>query len=296
VDSRSVHHSDYCCKLFIGSDGKMKNLTLCLLSVIISTVVWGGDVHQSKIKDIQQFFDKDSCDQVLKDTFTICYSHKRKSAKAVYVKIYGDKVEKDIAKRPGFWTDKRISKKYQTKSGDYTNTGYDRGHFGASDASHDHDKKNQKATYSMANIVPQTPRANRYKFVALERHERNMAIEHGSLHVVSLAFWNAEPKTIGKSKLQVPSAFAKIFTCTTHGYRECFFVWNTDVYDKGKGANPNTYKVDCNKVIAMWETNVGSVDSWSPQDSKELKRLLKKLGGQVPKTANHTKMMLKMVP
>ena len=70
----------------------MKNLTLILLSVIISSVVWAGDVHKSDIHDYHQFFDKDSCDQVLTDTFTICYSHKRKSAKAVYVKIYGDKV------------------------------------------------------------------------------------------------------------------------------------------------------------------------------------------------------------
>ena len=42
------------------------------------------------------------------------------------------------------------------------------------DASHDWDKKHQKATYSMANIVPQTPFANRYKFIALEKHEREM--------------------------------------------------------------------------------------------------------------------------
>jgi endonuclease G, mitochondrial len=278
----------------------MKYLTLSLISVIISTVVWAGDVSDSKVKDYGQFFDKDSCDQILTDTFTICYSHKRKSAKAVYVKIYGDKVVKDMSKRPGFWTDKRLSKIYQTTSSDYTNTGYDRGHFGASDASHDHDAKNQKATYSMANIVPQTPRANRYKFVALERHERAMAVKHGMLENVTLAFWNAKPKTIGKSKLQVPSAFAKIYTGHGHGhggkYRECFFVWNTDIYDMKIGADPNTYKVDCKKVVAMWETNVGTADSWAPEDSKELKRLLKKLSSQVPTTAKHIKMVFKMVP
>ena len=94
----------------------MKNLTLILLSVIISAVAWAGDVHHSKVEDYWQFFDKDSCDQILTDTYTICYSHKRKSAKAVYVKIYGDKVVKDIGKRPPFWTDKRVSKKYRTTS------------------------------------------------------------------------------------------------------------------------------------------------------------------------------------
>ena len=272
----------------------MKNLTLLLLSVIISTVAWAGDVNKSKVSDYKQFFDADSCDQILTDTYTICYSHKRKSPKAVYVKIYGDKVVKDIGKRPPFWTDKRVSKKFRTTSKDYTNSGYDRGHFGASDASHDHDKKNQKATYSMANIVPQTPRANRYKFVALERHEREMAVKHGVLENVTLAYWNPKPKTIGKSKLQVPSAFAKIYT--GDGYRECFFVWNTDVYDMKTGADPNTYKVPCEKVFKMWETDVGKADSWSPDDSKQLKALLKKYAEQMPKHAKHAKMMLKMVP
>ena len=272
----------------------MKYLTLSLISVIISTVVWAGDVSDSKVKDYGQFFDKDSCDQILTDTFTICYSHKRKSAKAVYVKIYGDKVVKDISKRPGFWTDKRLSKIYQTKSSDYTNTGYDRGHFGASDASHDHDVKNQKATYSMANIVPQTPRANRYKFVALERHEREMAVKYGVLENVTLAYWNPKPKTIGKSKLQVPSAFAKIYT--GDGYRECFFIWNTDVYSQGSGAKPSTYSMPCEQVIKMWENDVGTSDSWAPEDSKETKRLLKKLAEQVPSTSKKVNQMLKLIP
>ena len=272
----------------------MKNLTLCFISVILSSVVWAGDVHKSKVSDYHQFFDKDSCDQVLTDTFTICYSHKRKSPKAVYVKIYGDKVVKDIGKRPPFWTDKRVEKKYQTKSSDYTNSGYDRGHFGASDASHDHDKKNQKATYSMANIVPQTPRANRYKFVALERHEREMAVKHGMLENVTLAYWNPKPKVIGKSKLQVPSAFAKIYTGHGGKYRECFFVWNTDVYDMKKGADPNTYKVPCEKVFEIWETEVGEADAWSPDDSKALKALLKKLGDTVD--SPDIKKVMKIIP
>ena len=65
----------------------MKNLIIIFISVILSSTVWAGDVSKSQIMDYQQFFDKDSCDQVLTDNFTICYSHNRKSDKAVYVKI-----------------------------------------------------------------------------------------------------------------------------------------------------------------------------------------------------------------
>ena len=128
-----------------------------------------GDIRKSNVEMFKSFFTEEKCDQILIDTFTICYDHERKSPTAVYVEVTGPTVVEDIDKRPPFFTDKRVEKDYRTTSKDYTNTGYDRGHFGASDASHDWDKKHQKATYSMANIVPQTPFANRYKFIALRK-------------------------------------------------------------------------------------------------------------------------------
>ena len=109
-----------------------------------------------------------------------------KSPTAVYVEVTGENVVKDIEKRPPFFTDKRVKKQYRTTSKDYTKSGYDRGHFGASDASHDWNKKHQKGDLlNVANIVPQTPRANRYKFIALEKHEREMAVKHGRLENVT---------------------------------------------------------------------------------------------------------------
>ena len=46
----------------------------------------------------------------------------------------------------------------------------------------------------MANIVPQTPFANRYKFIALEKHEREMAVKYGRLENLTIAYWNNRPK------------------------------------------------------------------------------------------------------
>ena len=54
----------------------------------------------------------------------------------------------------------------------------------------DWSKETLKATYSMANIVPQTKRANRYKFVSLEKLEREMAVKHGVLEMLTLVFFN----------------------------------------------------------------------------------------------------------
>ena len=46
----------------------------------------------------------------------------------------------------------------------------------------------------------------------LEKHEREMAVKYGRLENLTIAFWNNRPKKIGKSKLHVPSAFAKLLS------------------------------------------------------------------------------------
>ena len=254
----------------------MKKL-LVILSLLVGSVALGqthGDVTLSQYTDIKKHFTSDVCDQILTDTFTICYDYERKSPIAVYTEVTAKTVNLlNIDPRPPFFTDKRLDPKVATTTKDYTSTGYDRGHLGASDASHDWSKETLKATYSMANIVPQTKRANRYKFVSLEKLEREMAVKHGVLEMLTLVYFNDRPKVIGKSGLQVPSAFAKIFTAKNH--RECFFVWNTDKYDSKKGKDPYTYKENCEVVLAMWGTQVGEASKFSDENKKELMNLLK---------------------
>ncbi len=253
----------------------MKHILIGIL-LLVGTVALGqthGDVTLSKHTDIKGYFSKKVCDTILTDTFTICYDYERKSALAVYTEVTAKTVNLlNIDPRPPFYTDKRLDSKVATSTKDYTGTGYDRGHLGASDASHDWSKVTLKATYSMANIVPQTKRANRYKFVSLEKLEREKAVEHEVLEMLTLVYFNDRPKVIGKSGLQVPSAFAKVFTAKD--YRECFFVWNTDEYDSKKGKNPYTYKENCEVVFAMWGTQVGESSKFSPENKKELMNLL----------------------
>lgn len=256
----------------------MKQLLIAILAFYgmgaIAIGKTNGDVEKTTHKDIKNIFVESNCDLVLKDYFTTCYNFKRRSAVAVYTEVEGAKVESEegIDKRPSFYTDDRIPKGYEITTDDYSNTGYDRGHFGASDASFDWDQEALESSYKMSNIVPQTPRANRYKFVALEKLEREMAVKHGVLETVSIAFWNNRPKKIGENGMHVPSAFAKIFTAK--GYRECFFIWNNDEYDSKTGKDPYSYKTDCNKVFAMVGTVVGQAPSFGSSDQKELKRLL----------------------
>jgi endonuclease G len=255
----------------------MKTLLNVLFALMVFTPVYAGtngDVSKTTFSDVKGIFNEKNCDVVLKDYFTTCYNYTRRSAVAVYTEVEGVKVAGEgIDKRPSFYTDNRIPKGYEITTQDYSNTGYDRGHFGASDASFDWDQDALNSSYKMSNIVPQTPRANRYKFVALEKHEREMAVEHKVLETVSIAFWNDRPKKIGKNEMHVPSAFAKVFSAKD-GYRECFFIWNNDDYDNADGQYPNKYKKDCKEIFAMVGTEVGKAPSFSANDEKELRRLL----------------------
>ena len=91
----------------------MKKLIVLLSMFFVGTLyaqsmVTSGDINKSMVTDYKQFFTKENCNQVLIDTFSICYDWKRKSPTAVYVEVTGENVVKDIEKRPPFFTDKRV--------------------------------------------------------------------------------------------------------------------------------------------------------------------------------------------
>ncbi|KFA32151.1 endonuclease, partial [Xanthomonas vasicola pv. vasculorum NCPPB 1326] len=65
----------------------------------------------------------------------------------------------------------------RSKSSDYTNTGYDRGHMTpAGDAS---TESSEKETFSMANVVPQDHKLNTGEWAHIEQQVRQLAKQHG---------------------------------------------------------------------------------------------------------------------
>jgi len=271
----------------------MKTLLNVLFAFMVFTPVYAGtkgDVSKTTLNDVKSVFNDENCDVILQDYFTTCYSYDKKSPVAVYTEVEGKKVAGEgIEKRPSFYTDSRLPAEYAVNTEDYTNTGYDRGHFGASDASFDWSQDSLESTYKMSNIVPQTPRANRYKFVALEKLEREMAVKHKVLETLTIAYWNERPKKIGDSQQSVPSAFAKVFSASD-GYRECFFVWNNDEYDAKTGKDPYSYKTDCKQVFSLVGTVVGKAEGWTAQDRIDLLQLLEKY-----KTESKSKVIDQMI-
>jgi endonuclease G len=195
--------------------------------------------------DISNYVDLKKCDQVIdKQVYKICYSYKYKGALAVWYELDGKLVNKNnIKKRPSFYSEKNIPMQYRSKSSDFTRTGFDRGHL-ASDTSFDYDKKAQAKTYTMANVVPQYPKLNRYTWIKAEKYERYVATKLGKVMVVNLVDYSNATKQIGKNKITVPTRFYKIIFNDHTQFKKCFKYDNIENVDT-KSDDLKDHLIDC---------------------------------------------------
>ena len=214
-----------------------KKLTLLLLLTV--------QLFSSIIDD---FINKQNCDQIIdKQVFTICYSYKYKGALFVAYELDGNLVnKKNIKKRPRFYSEKNIPIKYRSKSKDYTKSGYDRGHL-ANDGSFDYDIKALRKTYSMANIIPQAPKVNRYTWIKAERYERLIATKLGKVTVINGVIYSKHPKRIGKNKVAVPIGYWKMLINTKEHYKKCFYYKNF-IDTNTKQDKLNQHLIDCSTL------------------------------------------------
>ncbi|WP_045728691.1 DNA/RNA non-specific endonuclease [Xanthomonas sp. GPE 39] len=96
----------------------------------------------------------------------------------------------------------------RSRSSDYTNSGYDRGHMTpAGDAS---TISSEKETFSMANVVPQNHVLNTGEWARIEEQVRQMATQRGEIYVVTgPVFDSGTHSGIGNDNVQVPDAVWK---------------------------------------------------------------------------------------
>jgi len=195
---------------------------------------------------VKKYINNKNCDQILRNKgyFTTCYNYNLKSATVIYIKLDGNLVNsKNIKKRPRFYPDLNIPKRYRTYTQDYTHTGYDRGHSGANDASNDYSLKSQKATYVMSNIVPQYPKTNRKSYLKVEKYERKIASNLGFMNSLTINIFTDYPKRIGRSELAVPKGFYKIYWNKKSNFKKCFYIPNDNML-----YNLKEMVINCKKI------------------------------------------------
>ena len=151
---------------------------------------------------------------------------------------------KHISKRPDWYVDTKIPRRYRGDSQDYDYSGYQRGHM-ASNWSNNYYWNIQKNVFNInANVVPQTPNLNMHEWVQAERYSRYEARKLGYVDVIDVVVYSKDPKRIGADKIAVPFAFYKIIYNNAKHFKKCFYYTNT----KYKNWRPHTlwkHKVSC---------------------------------------------------
>ena len=182
----------------------------------------------------QEYMNDNYCDQLITNPyFKVCYDYKLMSAKTISYTLDGDKVnEVNIKKRPSFHTEKSLAREYRVSPKSYSKTGYDRGHMG-NDASFDWSMESLNSTYTMANIVPQEPRVNRYHWIKVERYARMVAKKLGNVNVTNIIQYTTNPKRLKKQSIAIPQGFYKILYNEKQNFEKCFYYKNdSSSYEK----------------------------------------------------------------
>lgn len=199
----------------------------------------------------QDFINSSDCNQIVDKTFiTICYDYDLKAPKAVSYTLQGDLVnEVNIEKRPYFKVEKTIDPNYRASYSDYTKSGYDRGHL-APDASFDWSQESLDAVYTLANIIPQARKVNRYTWTKAERYARFIAVSLGEVNVINVVKYASNPPRIGKHGIAVPSGYYKVLYSTDQTYTKCLYYANDNNITTSED-RLRSHEIDCNELVPV---------------------------------------------
>ena len=229
----------------------MQNIKrVMLLALLLLFIGCGGDNKQKIPNYKSKFINKTGCNQIINNEFiTICYDYKLKATKSVSYRLDGDLMnDTNIDKRPSFYLEKSLEKKYRISTTDYTNSGYDRGHL-APDAAFDWSKESLNAVYTLANIIPQAPQINRNSWAKLEKYSRDKAVALGSLNVINVVKYGQRSRRMGKNKMAISKGYYKALYNKDENYQECFY------YENKLGVSTNGDTVEKHKVSCTEVTN-----------------------------------------
>lgn len=217
----------------------IKKQIIALLSTI--TVVYAITAND--------FINQNDCDQIIeKNYLNICYDYNLKAPKAVSYTLRGDEVnELNIEDRPSFKIERTIAREYRASYSDYTNSGYDRGHL-APDAAFDWSDESLEEAYSLANIIPQARKVNRYTWTKAERYARFVAVQRSIINVINVVKYSDAPLRIGSHGIAVPSGYYKVLYSDDQNFTKCLYYSNDNNITTQDDRLTN-HQVDCSELI-----------------------------------------------
>ncbi|MDD3875715.1 MAG: DNA/RNA non-specific endonuclease [Bacteroidales bacterium] len=105
---------------------------------------------------------------------------------------------------------------YRTTHDDYTNSGYDRGHIVRS-KERTLNTRDNKATFLLTNVMPQTPDLNRGVWLRFEDYYLNRVIDEGKrIFLIAGGIYNNNTTLNNKGQIAIPDSCFKIALFTSH--------------------------------------------------------------------------------
>lgn len=153
---------------------------------------------------------------------------------------------------------------YRASTGNYTSTGFDRGHLCPSD-DRDGSASDNAATFLMTNISPQAPNLNQQTWEALEAYSRTLITQGKELYIIAGSYGSGgtgsnggTTTTIASGNIKVPSRYWKVIVVLPVGTNDVNRVSSTTrviAVDMPNTQSANTHTWD------YYRTSVDAIES-----------------------------------
>ena len=146
---------------------------------------------------------------VVRTGYTVDYNVQTKNPNWVAWVLTAQRGRGEAQRSSSFRPDSAVGARC-ARTGDYTRSGYDRGHLCPA-ADNKWDARAMKESFYMSNISPQLPGLNRGSWKKLEDRCRRWAAAGGTYYIVAgPVFSEAPAKHIGAGRVAVPGGFFKV--------------------------------------------------------------------------------------
>lgn len=213
----------------------LRSLLVVITSLFFSIAAWSADFRSCG----QNFYDGIAPDllqnKLVKDSVPLCFNgfatlYSGLSLTPLWSAEYLTRERllqaEEIPRDDSFHSESRLPSRMRAQLSDYKGSGYDRGHL-APNADMANESQ-QYDSFSLANIIPQTPENNRYVWKNLESVTRYLTKKHGDVYVVTGVAFRGNKVTQLNKRVIVPTHTFKALYVPSTGEAGAYYAPNDD--------------------------------------------------------------------